>query len=90
MISPQPVWITAVGAVGLLAVGYVCGHIVASRRRKSLIAMEAIDGPSQGTATVKGALAVEKLAARYDDFKMVLVVRNDLKMGKGKIAAQCG
>lgn len=24
------------------------------------------------------------------DYKMVLVVRNDLKMGKGKIAAQCG
>jgi peptidyl-tRNA hydrolase len=24
-----------------------------------------------------------------DDFKMVLVVRNDLKMGKGKAAAQC-
>lgn len=23
-----------------------------------------------------------------DDFKMVLVVRNDLKMGKGKAAAQ--
>lgn len=25
-----------------------------------------------------------------DDYKMVLVVRNDLGMGKGKIAAQCG
>lgn len=24
------------------------------------------------------------------DFKMLLIVRNDLKMGKGKIAAQCG
>lgn len=24
------------------------------------------------------------------DYKMVLVVRNDLKMGKGKIGAQCG
>lgn len=24
-----------------------------------------------------------------DEFKMVLVVRNDLKMGKGKAAAQC-
>uniref|UniRef100_A0A182UYW2 peptidyl-tRNA hydrolase n=2 Tax=Anopheles merus TaxID=30066 RepID=A0A182UYW2_ANOME len=24
------------------------------------------------------------------EYKMVLVVRNDLKMGKGKIAAQCG
>lgn len=24
------------------------------------------------------------------DYKLVLVVRNDLKMGKGKIGAQCG
>lgn len=24
------------------------------------------------------------------DYKMIFVVRNDLKMGKGKIAAQCG
>ena len=26
----------------------------------------------------------------YQDVKMVLVVRNDLKMGKGKLGAQCG
>ncbi|XP_002963634.2 peptidyl-tRNA hydrolase 2, mitochondrial [Selaginella moellendorffii] len=32
---------------------------------------------------------VEVLADKHEDFKMVLVVRNDLKMGKGKIAAQC-
>mgnify|MGYP003903316443 CR=1 FL=1 len=25
-----------------------------------------------------------------DDLKMMLVVREDLKMGKGKIGAQCG
>lgn len=32
-------------------------------------------------------------AQRFADngeYKMILVVRNDLKMGKGKIAAQCG
>lgn len=27
---------------------------------------------------------------KIDNVKMVLVVRNDLKMGKGKIGAQCG
>ncbi|XP_072979911.1 uncharacterized protein [Typha angustifolia] len=32
---------------------------------------------------------IESLAEILEDFKMVLVVRNDLKMGKGKIAAQC-
>ncbi|XP_073316134.1 uncharacterized protein [Primulina huaijiensis] len=37
----------------------------------------------------KQPLEVEKLAEILEDFKMVLVVRNDLKMGKGKIAAQC-
>eukprot|EP00262_Sarcandra_glabra_P017099 TRINITY_DN5753_c0_g1_i1.p1 TRINITY_DN5753_c0_g1~~TRINITY_DN5753_c0_g1_i1.p1 ORF type:complete len:181 (-),score=16.58 TRINITY_DN5753_c0_g1_i1:176-718(-) len=34
-------------------------------------------------------LDIENLAQILHDFKMVLVVRNDLKMGKGKIAAQC-
>lgn len=29
-------------------------------------------------------------SAPRGDYKMVLVVRNDLKMGKGKIGAQCG
>ncbi|KAI6696100.1 hypothetical protein NL676_016219 [Syzygium grande] len=37
----------------------------------------------------KDPLEVENLAEILEDFKMVLVVRNDLKMGKGKIAAQC-
>ena len=34
-----------------------------------------------------------ELFAQYpigEDLKMMLVVRNDLKMGKGKIGAQCG
>ncbi|KAJ6825375.1 putative peptidyl-tRNA hydrolase 2, mitochondrial [Iris pallida] len=34
-------------------------------------------------------LEIETLAEILEEFKMVLVVRNDLKMGKGKIAAQC-
>ncbi|XP_004307859.1 PREDICTED: peptidyl-tRNA hydrolase 2, mitochondrial [Fragaria vesca subsp. vesca] len=38
---------------------------------------------------ISDPLDVEKLADILEDFKMVLVVRNDLKMGKGKIAAQC-
>ncbi|KAK4767417.1 hypothetical protein SAY86_015167 [Trapa natans] len=38
----------------------------------------------------KETLEIENLADIMDGFKMVLVVRNDLKMDKGKIAAQCG
>ncbi|KAH8491576.1 hypothetical protein H0E87_023631 [Populus deltoides] len=37
----------------------------------------------------KEPFETDKLADILDHFKMVLVVRNDLKMGKGKIAAQC-
>ena len=36
------------------------------------------------------AVKEKKHAAPRGDYKMVLVVRNDLKMGKGKIGAQCG
>ncbi|KDO19566.1 hypothetical protein SPRG_15147 [Saprolegnia parasitica CBS 223.65] len=32
----------------------------------------------------------EEDTLKWEPHKMVLVVRNDLKMGKGKIAAQCG
>ncbi|VAH37755.1 unnamed protein product [Triticum turgidum subsp. durum] len=39
--------------------------------------------------TASAPLEIENLAKIIEDFKMVLVVRNDLKMGKGKIAAQC-
>ncbi|PIA26325.1 hypothetical protein AQUCO_09500056v1 [Aquilegia coerulea] len=43
----------------------------------------------QTKMTTKPPLEIEKLAEFFEDFKMVLIVRNDLKMGKGKIAAQC-
>ncbi|UYV70208.1 UBE2G1 [Cordylochernes scorpioides] len=45
------------------------------------------DGCNGGTNTT---LAVTEVASgQFQAYKMVLVVRNDLKMGKGKIAAQC-
>ncbi|XP_068153151.1 probable peptidyl-tRNA hydrolase 2 [Drosophila tropicalis] len=44
---------------------------------------------SMGQATTAAA-ADRNFAGYSENFKMVLVVRNDLKMGKGKIAAQCG
>ncbi|XP_010917328.1 uncharacterized protein [Elaeis guineensis] len=47
-------------------------------------------GDTERTRQKKPALLeIENLADILEDFKMVLVVRNDLKMGKGKIAAQC-
>lgn len=53
---------------------------------KSDSAREAERSRSQAAAS---PLEIENLAEIIEDFKMVLVVRNDLKMGKGKIAAQC-
>lgn len=72
------------GPVGLgLAVGLGCGfalgwHLRASPSSKSLMAAMQVN--STGEASVMG---------EGGEIKMILVVRNDLKMGKGKVAAQC-
>ncbi|RWR72133.1 peptidyl-tRNA hydrolase 2, mitochondrial [Cinnamomum micranthum f. kanehirae] len=94
-------WLNALllGA-GCLALGY----LIATRRltRRSLSPPpppSALDDSSDGQGQMmmmmkkkkqqQEPLEIEKLAEILEDFKMVLVVRNDLKMGKGKIAAQC-
>lgn len=85
-------WLSAilVGA-GCLALGYIIGvrhpgHVLFMARTAKDTAV-VVDGNK--TTRAKQPLEVEKLAEILEDFKMVLVVRNDLKMGKGKIAAQC-
>ncbi|KAF0294131.1 Peptidyl-tRNA hydrolase 2, mitochondrial [Amphibalanus amphitrite] len=45
------------------------------------------DTPSAGGDATRGPYIVP--VSEHDDMKMILVVRMDLKMGKGKIAAQC-
>ncbi|KAI0495931.1 hypothetical protein KFK09_022238 [Dendrobium nobile] len=54
---------------------------------KSKDDMTVVDRKSKNTKPT--LFEIESLAEILEDFKMVLVVRNDLKMGKGKIAAQC-
>ncbi|WOL08521.1 hypothetical protein Cni_G17274 [Canna indica] len=63
---------------------------------RNSVASSSADDASSETKHVERALQkkpalleIENLAEILEDFKMVLVVRNDLKMGKGKIAAQC-
>ncbi|GLT29282.1 hypothetical protein SLA2020_041580 [Shorea laevis] len=81
-------WLSAilVGA-GCLAFGYCIGRhcptclFFSKRGAKNNAVINA--------NKVKEPFEIEKLADILEDFKMVLVVRNDLKMGKGKIAAQC-
>lgn len=41
------------------------------------------------TATMGNGPREDSMMGEGGEFKMILVVRNDLKMGKGKVAAQC-
>ncbi|KAJ0261077.1 Aminoacyl-tRNA hydrolase [Hirschfeldia incana] len=73
-----------------LIVGAALGFCIGTRRSKPPPpSAVAVDGDISNNLISKGFHEIEKLADILDDFKMVLVVRNDLKMGKGKIAAQC-
>ena len=50
------------------------------------------DEPDSSEDDEKQTIADEVLTEKYpaEDIKMVFIVREDLKMGKGKIGAQCG
>lgn len=81
---------TILFGAGCLAFGYcigkgcpACFFVSVRRAKNAAVANE------NKKNKAKEPLEIEKLADILDDFKMVLVVRNDLKMGKGKIAAQC-
>ncbi|KAL1324459.1 hypothetical protein HN51_034633 [Arachis hypogaea] len=84
-------WLSAiiVGA-GYLALGYFIGSKYPPRFLfSSKLSIDNTNRNSNTKSKPKESLEIEQLANILDDFKMVLVVRNDLKMGKGKIAAQC-
>lgn len=84
-------------AAGFLTVGYFLGRTHKPNNFATpRVSSAASAGENAGTGATpekrrrrKEPLEVDRLAESYEDFKMVLVVRNDLKMGKGKIAAQC-
>ncbi|KAM6164972.1 peptidyl-tRNA hydrolase 2, mitochondrial [Rhynchocyon petersi] len=68
-----------------LAVGVACGMCLGwglrvrfGMSQKNLV--NKIDGETGTEASILG---------ESGEYKMILVVRNDLKMGKGKVAAQC-
>ena len=67
-----------------LATGFGCGIIVCWLMRQGHVA-RALTGVSK-RANISGPI---HRAVGYGQQKLVLVVRMDLKMGKGKIAAQC-
>lgn len=53
-----------------------------------------VDEKSSSTASdldeEEGPVPLEPLPLSLEEHKLVLVVRTDLGMGKGKVAAQCG
>ncbi|KAG6737641.1 hypothetical protein POTOM_059169 [Populus tomentosa] len=89
-------WLSAilVGA-GCLAFGYCigtrCPSFIFLRLTPKVLKDTKTNPSHHGNKKNKSKepFEIDKLADILDDFKMVLVVRNDLKMGKGKIAAQC-
>ncbi len=74
-------------ALGILAgvgCGLCLGWHLSGRFGRSSRSMMAALGNSTG-AGIESSMMGE----RAESFKMILVVRTDLKMGKGKVAAQC-
>eukprot|EP00117_Sycon_ciliatum_P000326 scpid41363/ scgid6435/ Peptidyl-tRNA hydrolase 2, mitochondrial; Bcl-2 inhibitor of transcription len=49
----------------------------------------AVASPARSVQNSEGALQAALQSNPFEEYKMVLVVRTDLKMGKGKAAAQC-
>ncbi|XP_018427031.1 PREDICTED: peptidyl-tRNA hydrolase 2, mitochondrial [Nanorana parkeri] len=76
-------YITNPGTLSLAA-GIACGFILGWSLRGQI-------GRSRNVTNVTGSDAGSEASVMGEsgEFKMVLVVRNDLKMGKGKVAAQC-
>lgn len=68
------------GVVAGLGCGMILGWHLRNRIGSTSKTLMAAMGNGTGEASVMG---------EGGEFKMVLVVRNDLKMGKGKVAAQC-
>ncbi|KAG7580456.1 Peptidyl-tRNA hydrolase PTH2 [Arabidopsis suecica] len=84
------VWLLSVLLLGA-ALGFYISTLQQTRRIFVSSKSVAVNAGSSGYKKTKSKepLEIEKLADFRKNFKMVLVVRNDLKMGKGKIAAQC-
>uniref|UniRef100_A0A3B4AKP7 Peptidyl-tRNA hydrolase 2, mitochondrial n=1 Tax=Periophthalmus magnuspinnatus TaxID=409849 RepID=A0A3B4AKP7_9GOBI len=70
-----PLGLSVVAGCGLILGWYLRGRFAPASK-----AAAAAMGNSAGEASVMG---------EGGEYKMILVVRNDLKMGKGKVAAQC-
>ncbi|XP_034664093.1 probable peptidyl-tRNA hydrolase 2 [Drosophila subobscura] len=71
-------------------ISFFVGYRYAIKRGESKETDEGAAAATGSTTTQEAAVSDRNYGGINENFKMVLVVRNDLKMGKGKIAAQCG
>uniref|UniRef100_A0A670Z013 Peptidyl-tRNA hydrolase 2, mitochondrial n=2 Tax=Pseudonaja textilis TaxID=8673 RepID=A0A670Z013_PSETE len=83
-VSPAMDYLARPGVFGLIA-GVTCGVCLGWSIRARLFR------PAKSRLTmIANELGDEaSIMGEYGEFKMVIIVRNDLKMGKGKVAAQC-
>ncbi|OEL24383.1 hypothetical protein BAE44_0014594 [Dichanthelium oligosanthes] len=75
-----------------LAIGFLLGLLLdlsSSWRPKSSPAPAPSAGPARRGSSSKRASGSSSFGSGGEELKMVLVVRQDLKMGAGKIASQC-
>uniref|UniRef100_A0A8B9VCL8 Peptidyl-tRNA hydrolase 2, mitochondrial n=1 Tax=Anas zonorhyncha TaxID=75864 RepID=A0A8B9VCL8_9AVES len=75
------------GLLGLVA-GVACGLCLGWGLRGRLLRQSRARAAA-AAAPLGGAGPEATVPGEDGEFKLVLVVRNDLKMGKGKVAAQC-
>ncbi|XP_017855566.1 PREDICTED: probable peptidyl-tRNA hydrolase 2 [Drosophila arizonae] len=68
-------------------ISFFVGYKYALKRGEACAKID--ETPSETPEGAAVAVADKTYGGFNDNYKMVLVVRNDLKMGKGKIASQC-
>lgn len=73
------------GPLGLgLAAGLGCGFLLGWH-----LGTRSVPPAKESTTATSNGAGEASVMGEGGEFKMILVVRNDLKMGKGKVAAQC-
>ncbi|KAI7902231.1 peptidyl-tRNA hydrolase PTH2-domain-containing protein [Cokeromyces recurvatus] len=80
--------VTIITAIASLVTGYIIGKYTTEKEKidKKIITEEVEDSEDELDALPEEQIDIKN----YDNFKLTLVVRSDLGMTKGKIAAQCG
>uniref|UniRef100_A0A182N6X5 peptidyl-tRNA hydrolase n=1 Tax=Anopheles dirus TaxID=7168 RepID=A0A182N6X5_9DIPT len=81
---------SVIAGISAALVSFALGYTIAKVPRADNESSDSSKPPSGELETASDAETDKVFAGMGGEYKMVLVVRNDLKMGKGKIAAQCG